>query len=109
MTVLQADRMPHLVRHDCLEIILRGTNRGRFAADIPIPSGYQSDVAMRSRAPQDTDGDGTPNYLDADDDGDGIRTLDEAAQPRPWLSTLAVIGFLYLSGFSLLFIVLKFA
>ena len=38
-----------------------------------------------------------------------IRTLDEAAQPRPWLSILAVIGFFYLSGFSLLFIVLKFS
>jgi hypothetical protein len=25
----------------------------------------------------DTDGDGTPNYLDADDDGDGIPTIDE--------------------------------
>ncbi|MGB3292775.1 MAG: hypothetical protein WBB01_07315 [Phormidesmis sp.] len=38
-----------------------------------------------------------------------IRTLDEAAQPQPWLTTLAVVGFIYLSGFSLLFVVLKFA
>jgi gliding motility-associated-like protein len=27
--------------------------------------------------PLDTDGDGTPNYLDIDDDGDGISTIDE--------------------------------
>ena len=26
---------------------------------------------------QDTDGDGTPDYLDADDDGDGVLTRDE--------------------------------
>lgn len=37
-----------------------------------------------------------------------IRTLAAEAQPEPWLSRLATVGFLYLSGFSLLFIVLKF-
>ena len=36
-----------------------------------------------------------------------IATLDPEAQPEPWLSRLAVAGFIYLSGFSLLFIVLK--
>ncbi|MGB7247974.1 MAG: hypothetical protein WBC73_03465 [Phormidesmis sp.] len=37
-----------------------------------------------------------------------IQTLDEAARPQPWLSRLAIVGFLYLLGFSLLFIVLEF-
>jgi Mn2+/Fe2+ NRAMP family transporter len=36
-----------------------------------------------------------------------ISTLEEAAQPEPWLKKLAVVGLLYLSGFSLLFIVLQ--
>ncbi len=36
-----------------------------------------------------------------------IRTLEESAQPGPWISTLAVIGFLYLSGFSVVFIALE--
>ncbi len=36
-----------------------------------------------------------------------ISTLKEAAQPEPWLKRLAVVGLLYLSGFSLLFIVLQ--
>ena len=31
---------------------------------------------------QDTDGDGTPDYLDADDDGDGMPTVDENADPN---------------------------
>jgi Mn2+/Fe2+ NRAMP family transporter len=33
-----------------------------------------------------------------------IATLDEAAQPEPWLKKLAVVGLVYLSGFSLVFI-----
>ncbi len=37
-----------------------------------------------------------------------VRTLEIEDQPKSWLSRLAIIGFLYLSGFSLLFIVLKF-
>ena len=37
-----------------------------------------------------------------------ISTLDEAAQPRPWLSRLATVGLLYLSGFSVIFVVLQF-
>lgn len=36
-----------------------------------------------------------------------IATLDTEAQPPPWLSRCAVIGFIYLTGFSLLFIVLQ--
>ncbi|MGC1306840.1 MAG: hypothetical protein WA885_06395 [Phormidesmis sp.] len=36
-----------------------------------------------------------------------IRTLAEKNQPEPWLSRLAIVGFLYLSGFSLVFIFLK--
>ncbi len=36
-----------------------------------------------------------------------ISTLKEAAQPKPWLKRLAVVGLLYLSGFSVLFIVLQ--
>lgn len=36
-----------------------------------------------------------------------IATLDAQAQPDPWLSKLATIGFIYLSGFSLLFLALK--
>ncbi|MEL6158783.1 MAG: hypothetical protein AAFQ40_14350 [Cyanobacteria bacterium J06623_5] len=38
-----------------------------------------------------------------------IRTLAEAAQPAPWLSRLATVGFIYLSGFSILFVVLQLA
>ena len=38
-----------------------------------------------------------------------IRTLDEADQPQPWLSRLATVGFLYLLGFSVLFIGLSFS
>lgn len=37
-----------------------------------------------------------------------IRTLSESAQPSRWLSALAVVGLVYLSGFSLIFIGLKF-
>lgn len=37
-----------------------------------------------------------------------ISTLDEAAQPKPWLSRLAIVGLLYLSGFSVIFMVLQF-
>jgi Mn2+/Fe2+ NRAMP family transporter len=33
-----------------------------------------------------------------------IDTLDEAAQPEPWLKKLALVGFVYLTGFSLVFI-----
>ncbi len=36
-----------------------------------------------------------------------IRALDEADQPPLWLSRLAIVGFAYLLGFSLLFIVLQ--
>ncbi len=36
-----------------------------------------------------------------------IATLEDVAQPRLWLSRLATVGFIYLSGFSLLFIVLE--
>lgn len=36
-----------------------------------------------------------------------IRTLAEEAQPAAWLSTLANIGFIYLAGFSLLFIAIQ--
>ena len=36
-----------------------------------------------------------------------IQTLDEADRPQPWLSKLAVVGFVYLSGFSLVFIALQ--
>ncbi|MEL7143845.1 MAG: hypothetical protein AAFY33_15395 [Cyanobacteria bacterium J06643_4] len=36
-----------------------------------------------------------------------IATLDKADQPAPWLTRLAWVGFVYLSGFSLLFIVLE--
>lgn len=38
-----------------------------------------------------------------------IRTLAIEDQPQPWLSRLAVVGFLYLSGFSLVFIALELA
>ncbi|MGB3299103.1 MAG: divalent metal cation transporter [Phormidesmis sp.] len=38
-----------------------------------------------------------------------IRTLDEAAQPQRWLARLATVGFVYLSGFSLVFIAFQFA
>ncbi|MEO1620940.1 MAG: hypothetical protein AAFU53_07870 [Cyanobacteria bacterium J06632_3] len=37
-----------------------------------------------------------------------IATLDASAQPAPWLSKLAWVGFAYLSGFSLLFIAVRF-
>ena len=30
---------------------------------------------------QDTDNDGTPDYFDTDDDGDGILTIEEGADP----------------------------
>jgi len=36
-----------------------------------------------------------------------IATLDAEAQPEPWLSKLAVIGFVYLTGFSLIFVVIQ--
>jgi Mn2+/Fe2+ NRAMP family transporter len=36
-----------------------------------------------------------------------INTLDEAAQPEPWLARLATVGFVYLAGFSLLFVGLQ--
>ncbi|MGB3572205.1 MAG: hypothetical protein WA783_15515 [Phormidesmis sp.] len=36
-----------------------------------------------------------------------IDTLEDADQPKPWLSRLATIGLIYLSGFSLLFIALE--
>jgi Mn2+/Fe2+ NRAMP family transporter len=36
-----------------------------------------------------------------------ISTLDAADQPEPWLKRLAVVGLLYLSGFSVLFVVLQ--
>ena len=36
-----------------------------------------------------------------------IDTLPIEAQPKPWLSHLATIGLLYLSGFSLVFVVFK--
>jgi len=36
-----------------------------------------------------------------------IATLEDANQPKPWLSRLATIGLIYLSGFSLLFIALE--
>lgn len=36
-----------------------------------------------------------------------IRTLNEADQPPLWLSRLAIVGFAYLLGFSLLFVVLQ--
>ena len=38
-----------------------------------------------------------------------VQRLDEASQPQPWLKRLAIIGFLYLSGFSLVFIGLEMA
>ncbi|MBE9064495.1 NRAMP family divalent metal transporter [cf. Phormidesmis sp. LEGE 11477] len=37
-----------------------------------------------------------------------IRTLPVESQPKPWLIRLATVGLMYLSGFSLLFIVLEF-
>ncbi len=37
-----------------------------------------------------------------------ISTLSEEDQPKPWLSRLAIAGFIYLSGFSLLFLFLQF-
>lgn len=37
-----------------------------------------------------------------------IRTLEADAQPSEWLKVLAIIGLVYLSGFSLIFISLKF-
>lgn len=37
-----------------------------------------------------------------------ISTLAEEDQPKPWLSRLAIVGLLYLSGFSLIFMVLQF-
>ena len=33
-------------------------------------------------ANDDTDADGTPNYLDNDDDGDGLLTINENADPN---------------------------
>ena len=33
-----------------------------------------------------------------------IRTLEDAAQPEKWLSRLANVGLIYLSGFSLIFL-----
>jgi Mn2+/Fe2+ NRAMP family transporter len=36
-----------------------------------------------------------------------IRTLKETAQPEPWLKRLAIVGLIYLSGFSVLFVVLQ--
>ncbi len=36
-----------------------------------------------------------------------IKDLEIAAQPAPWLSKLALVGFVYLSGFSLLYIALQ--
>ena len=38
----------------------------------------------------------------------GIRTLEEQHQPKRWLSRLATVGLLYLSGFSVLFLGLNF-
>ncbi|MEL6900430.1 MAG: divalent metal cation transporter [Cyanobacteria bacterium J06606_4] len=38
-----------------------------------------------------------------------IRTLAASAQPAPWLSRLATVGFLYLAGFSVLFVGLQLA
>ncbi len=37
-----------------------------------------------------------------------IRTLPLEAQPKPWLLRLATVGLIYLSGFSLLFILFRF-
>lgn len=37
-----------------------------------------------------------------------IATLEAVAQPEPWLSALALVGLVYLSGFSLLFAALQF-
>lgn len=37
-----------------------------------------------------------------------IATLTDAEQPQPWLSLLASVGLLYLSGFSILFLVFQF-
>lgn len=36
-----------------------------------------------------------------------IATLSEESQPEPWLSKLAIVGFIYLSGFSLVFVALQ--
>ena len=36
-----------------------------------------------------------------------IKTLDEADQPKRWLKQLATVGFIYLSGFSLVFVALQ--
>ncbi|KPQ35519.1 MAG: Protein of unknown function (DUF2929) [Phormidesmis priestleyi Ana] len=38
-----------------------------------------------------------------------ITTLEPSAQPQPWLSWLAIVGLLYLSGFSLVFVGLQLA
>ena len=40
------------------------------------------DTRFEGPTAQDTDGDGTPDYLDDDDDGDGTPTVDENADPN---------------------------
>ncbi|WP_281765679.1 hypothetical protein [Neptunitalea lumnitzerae] len=41
-----------------------------------------SDVAENASIGQDTDGDGIPDYLDDDDDNDGVLTIDENPDPN---------------------------
>lgn len=46
-----------------------------------VPDGYVRILATGVTNPDDTDGDGRPNYLDIDDDGDNFTTLSEIKNP----------------------------
>lgn len=56
-----------------------GDDNGDGIPDLPDADGDNiADVHEGRDENRDTDGDGTPDYLDADSDGDGISDLDEA-------------------------------
>lgn len=47
-----------------------------------IKDAFEFDVTGNNQGPDDSDSDGKPNYLDADDDGDGVVTKNETADPN---------------------------
>lgn len=52
-------------------------------------------LATDATNPDDTDGDGVPNYLDVDDDGDGVNTYTEIKKPNGINLTLDGPGLYY--------------
>jgi len=47
-----------------------------------IKDAFEFDVTGNNQGPDDSDSDGKPNYLDTDDDGDGVATTLENADPN---------------------------